>query len=350
MPKIPMNKVVTFGEIMLRLSPPGYLRFSQTNGFDVNFEGAESNVVVSLANFGVPTEIVTRVPRNDIGESAVNDLRKHGVGVNHVLYGGERLGVYYLENGAVQRGGKVIYDRAHSAISAIEPGMIDWEEVFDGAEWFHWTGITPALSQQAADVCKEAIEAADSLGMTISVDFNFREKLWNYGKKPSDVLPEMVKACDVILANELDAEQHFGIQPENKEEIEPGEMNSEAYLSVCRQLMDKLPKARKIITTKRETISASHNNLSGALYNGEDYFESPTYKITHIVDRIGGGDSFMGALIYGLLTYKDDDQKALNFAVAASRLKHTIVGDVNLVTVDEVQKLMEGDASGRVSR
>lgn len=345
-----MNKVVTFGEIMLRLSPPGYLRFSQTNGFDVNFEGAESNVVVSLANFGVPTEIVTRVPRNDIGESAVNDLRKHGVGVNHVLYGGERLGVYYLENGAVQRGGKVIYDRAHSAISAIEPGMIDWEEVFDGAEWFHWTGITPALSQQAADVCKEAIEAADSLGMTISVDFNFREKLWNYGKKPSDVLPEMVKACDVILANELDAEQHFGIQPENKEEIEPGEMNSEAYLSVCRQLMDKLPKARKIITTKRETISASHNNLSGALYNGEDYFESPTYKITHIVDRIGGGDSFMGALIYGLLTYKDDDQKALNFAVAASSLKHTIVGDVNLVTVDEVQKLMEGDASGRVSR
>lgn len=345
-----MKKVITFGEIMLRLSPPGYLRFSQTNSFEVNFEGAESNVVVSLANFGVPTEMVTRVPENDIGRSAINDIRKHGVGTNHVLYGGERLGVYYLENGAVHRGGKVIYDRAHSAISAIKPGMIDWEEVFDGAEWFHWTGITPALSQDAADVCRKAIAAANTLGITVSVDFNFREKLWNYGKKPSEVLPEIVKGCDIILANELDAEQHFGIQPENKEELDPGEMNRDAYLSVCKQLMDKLPKAKKIITTRRETISASHNNWSGVLYNGEDFFESPTYEITHIVDRVGGGDSFMGALIYGLLTYKDDDQKALNFAIAASSLKHTIVGDVNLVTVDEVKKLMGGDASGRVSR
>ncbi|WP_340105646.1 sugar kinase [Rhodohalobacter sp. 8-1] len=345
-----MKKVITFGEIMLRLSPPGYLRFSQTNSFDVNFEGAESNVVVSLSNFGIPTELVTRVPKNDIGESAINDLRKHGVGVKHVKFGGERLGVYYLENGAVHRGGKVIYDRAHSALSAMETGMIDWEEVFDGAEWFHWTGITPALSQNAADVCKEAIEAANSLDLTVSVDFNFRGKLWNYGKNPSEVLPEMVRACDIILANELDAEQHFGIQPENKEELETGEMNRDAYLSVCRQLMDQLPKARKIITTRRETISASHNNWSGVLYNGDDFFESPKYRITHIVDRVGGGDSFMGALIYGLLTYKDDDQKALNFALAASCLKHTIVGDVNLVTVDEVKKLMEGDSSGRVSR
>lgn len=345
-----MKKVVTFGEIMLRLSPPGYLRFSQTNSFDVNFEGAESNVVVSLSNFGIPTELVTRVPKNDIGESAINDLRKHGVGVNHVKFGGERLGVYYLENGAVHRGGKVIYDRAHSAISAMETGMIDWEEVFDGAEWFHWTGITPALSQNAADVCKEAIDAASSLGLTVSVDFNFRGKLWNYGKKPSEVLPEMVRGCDIILANELDAEQHFGIQPENKEDLDTDEMNRDAYLSVCRQLMDQLPKARKIITTRRETISASHNNWSGVLYNGDNFFESQKYRITHIVDRVGGGDSFMGALIYGLLTYKDDDQKALNFAVAASCLKHTIVGDVNLVTVDEVKKLMHGDSSGRVSR
>ncbi len=345
-----MKKVITFGEIMLRLSPPGYLRFSQANQFDVNFEGAESNIAVSLANFGVPTELVSRVPDNDISDSALNELRKHGVGINHVILGGERLGVYYLENGAVHRGGKVIYDRTHSSISAIKTGMIDWEVVFDGAEWFHWTGITPALSQNAADVCREAIEAANKLNITISVDFNFRAKLWNYGKKPSEVLPELVKGCHIIMANELDAEQHFGIQPKNKEDLESGEMNRDAYLSVCRQLMDKLPNARKIITTNREPISASHNNWSGVLYNGKDFFESPTYEITHIVDRVGGGDSFMGALIYGLLTFRNDDQKALNFAIAASCLKHTIVGDVNLVTVDEVMKLMKGDASGRVSR
>lgn len=345
-----MKKVVSFGEIMLRLSPPEYLRFTQTNSFTASFEGAESNVVVSLANFGVPTELVTRLPKNDLSASALNDLRKYGVGVNHVEFGGERLGVYYLENGAVHRGGKVIYDRAHSAISGVETGMIDWEKVFYDAEWFHWTGITPALSQNAADVCMEAIEAANSLGITVSVDFNFRAKLWNYGKNPSEVLPDLVRRCDIILANELDAEQHFGIQPQNKEELKPGEMNKDAYLSVCRQMMDQLPNARKIITTRRETISATHNNWSGVLYNGDNFYESLTYEITHIVDRVGGGDSFMGALIYGLLTFKNDDQKALNFAVAASALKHTIVGDVNLVTVDEVKKLMEGDASGRVSR
>lgn len=335
---------------MLRLSPPGFLRFSQTDSFDINFGGSESNVAVSLANFGIPTEFVTRLPKNDIGEYALMEMRKYGVGTNHIIYGGDRLGIYFLETGAVNRGSKVVYDRNHSAISSIKPGMIDWQNVFSDAEWFHWSGITPAISQSASEVCLEAIKMANDLGITVSTDFNFRSKLWNYGKKSSDIMPELVEKCDIILANEKDAEQHFGIKPKNNGISDNDSMNKQEYLSVCKQLLERLPFAKKIITTRRESISASHNSWSAVLYNGKEFLESPTYQITHIVDRVGGGDSFMGGLIYGFLTYKDDDQQALEFAVAASCLKHTISGDVNLVTVDEVEKLMAGDASGRVSR
>ncbi|MEX0609213.1 MAG: sugar kinase [Balneolaceae bacterium] len=344
-----MNKVVTFGEIMLRLSPPGFLRFSQASSFDVVYGGGESNVAVSLANYGVPVEFVTCLPKNDMGECALMELRKRNVGTSHIAREGERLGIYFLETGAVSRGSKVIYDRAHSSISTIKKGTIDWQKVFDGANWFHWTGITPALSQGAADVCLEAIKAANDLGVTVSTDLNYRAKLWKYGKEPGDVMPALVEGCDVILGNEEDAEKHFGIHPDNVDITQGESMDSQAYLSVCKQMMEQFPRAKKVITTLRGSISASHNSWAGVLYNGDKFLESRTYQITHIVDRVGGGDSFMGGLIYGLLNY-DDDQKALDFAVAASCLKHTIYGDANLVTVDEVEKLMGGDASGRVAR
>lgn len=344
-----MKKVVTFGEIMLRLTPPGLRRFSQANSFDVIYGGGESNVAVTLANYGVPSTFVTRLPNNDIGQCALMELRKRGVDTSQIVRGGERLGIYFLEIGAVSRGSKVIYDRAHSAMSTIEAGMVDWEEVFKDAGWFHWTGITPAISQGAADACLEAIQVANKMGVTVSTDLNYRKKLWKYGKEPGEVMPDLVAGCDIILGNEEDAEKHFGLHPEGAD-VTSGHVDAKSYLSVLQQLMKMFPRAKKVITTLRGSISASHNTWSGVLYDGKTLYEAPQYDITHIVDRVGGGDSFMGGLIYGLLKYPEDDQTALNYAVAASCLKHTIYGDANLVTIDEVEKLMSGDASGRVSR
>ena len=344
-----MNKVVTFGEIMLRLSPPGWKRFSQANSFDVIYGGGESNVAVSLSNYGIESEFITRLPENDLGDCALMEMRKRGVLTNNILRGGERLGIYFLETGAVNRGSKVVYDRAHSAMSTIEKGMVDWESVFKDATWFHWTGITPAISQGAADACLEAIQVANKMGVTVSTDLNYRKKLWKYGKSPMDVMPALVEGCDVILGNEEDAEKHFGLHPEGVDVTHGGSVDGKAYLSVLKQLMEMFPRAKKVITTLRGSISASHNTWSGVLYDGNQLYEAPQYNITHIVDRVGGGDSFMGGLIYGLLHYKDD-QQALNFAVAASCLKHTIYGDANLATRQEVEQLMAGDGSGRVSR
>lgn len=345
-----MKKVVTFGEIMLRLTPPGHKRFSQASSFDVVYGGGESNVAVSLANYGIPVEFVSRLPQNDIGECALMEMRKRGVGTRHIQRGGERLGIYFLEIGAVSRGSKVVYDRAHSAMCSIQAGMINWREVFEDAQWFHWTGITPALSQGAANACLEAIQTANKMGVTVSTDLNYRKKLWKYGKEPGEIMPALVEGCDVILGNEEDAEKHFGLHPESVDVTHGHSVDASAYQSVMKQLMERFPRAKKVITTLRGSISASHNTWSGVLYDGKQFYEAPTYQITHIVDRVGGGDSFMGGLIYGLLTYPGDDQKALNFAVAASCLKHTIYGDANLATADEVEKLMSGDASGRVSR
>jgi len=346
-----MKKVVTFGEIMLRLAPPGFLRFSQASHFEVVYGGGESNVAVSLANYGIPVDFVTRLPDNDIGHCALMEMRKKGVGTGKILFGGDRLGIYFLETGAVSRGSKVVYDRAHSAMAEIRAGMIDWEVVFDNAQWFHWTGITPAISQGAADACLEAVKAAKKLGLTVSTDLNYRAKLWRYGVKPEAIMTELTSYCDIILGNEEDAEKHFGIKPEGLDITTQGEhVKAEAFLSVCQQMMQKFPNAKKVITTLRGSISASHNSWAGVLYDGQTMYKSPEYQITHIVDRVGGGDSFMGGLIYGLLKYPEDDQHALDFAVAASCLKHTIMGDANLVTVEEVQKLMGGDASGRVAR
>ena len=346
-----MNKVVTFGEIMLRLSPPGFLRFSQANSFDVVYGGGESNVAVSLANYGIDVDFVTRLPQNDLGDCALRELRKQGINTHNIIRGGDRLGIYFLETGAVNRGSKVMYDRANSSVSEIKPNMVDWKKVFNGVRWFHWTGITPAISQSAADTCLEAVKIASSLGITISTDLNYRSKLWKYGGDREAIMSELTSYCDIILGNEEDAEMHFGIKPEGLDVTTQGDqIKADAFLSVCQQMMKKFPKAKKVITTLRGSISASHNTWAGILYDGNTLFESPQYQITHIVDRVGGGDSFMGGLIYGLLTYPNADQKALNFAVAASSLKHTITGDANLVSIEEVEKLMGGDASGRVAR
>ena len=346
-----MNKVVTFGEIMLRLAPQGFLRFSQANNFDVVYGGGESNVAVSLANYGVEVDFVTRLPKNDIGLSAMMEMRKRGVGVDKIVYGGDRLGIYFLETGAVSRGSKVIYDRAHSSMAEIEPGMVDWKTVFKDVTWFHWTGITPAISQGAADICLEAVKMASSMGVNISTDLNYRAKLWRYGGDREAIMTALTSYCDIILGNEEDAEKHFGIKPEGLDITTQGaHVKAEAFLSVCQQMMKKFPKAKKVITTLRGSISASHNTWAGVLYDGSTMYKSKEYQITDIVDRVGGGDSFMGGLIYGLLKYPKDDQNALGFAVAASCLKHTIKGDANLVSIEEVEKLMGGDSSGRVAR
>ena len=344
-----MKKVVTFGEIMLRLASPGYLRFSQSTQLEATFGGGEANVAVSLANYGIPASFVSRLPKNDIGDWAIQNLRKYNVQTQDILRGGERVGIYFLETGAVARASKVVYDRAGSAIADIQPGMLDWEAIFKDANWFHWTGITPALSEGAAATCLEGIKMANKLGVTVSTDLNFRKNLWKYGKTAAEVMPDLVAGCDVILGNEEDAEKVFHIQPEGVD-VTAGHVEAAAYESVCRQLVKRFPRAKKVIITLRGSINANHNTWAGTLFNGEKIFFSPQYDITHIVDRVGGGDSFMGGLICGMLTYPDDDQQALNFAVAASCLKHTIYGDFNLVTVDEVKNLMKGDGSGRVSR
>ena len=345
------KKVVTFGEIMLRLATPDYLRFNQSNQLTATFGGGEANVAVSLANYGIEASFVSRLPQNDIARVCVMDLRKYGVDTSSIVYGGERLGIYFLETGAVARASKVVYDRAHSSIADIKPGMINWKEVLKDAGWFHWTGITPALSQGAADACLEAIRTANEMGVTVSCDLNYRKNLWKYGKTASEVMPQLVEGCDVLLGNEEDAEKVFGIKPEGFDASQTeGEVDAAEFESVCRQLQARFPRAKKVIITLRGSINANHNTWSGVLYDGKELFTAPTYNITHIVDRVGGGDSFMGGLIYGLISYPEDNRKALHFAVAASCLKHTIYGDFNQVTVEEVENLMKGDGSGRVSR
>ncbi|MBP3671456.1 MAG: sugar kinase [Bacteroidaceae bacterium] len=344
------NKIVTFGEIMLRLATPDYLRFTQTSSFNATFGGGEANVAVSLANFGMNAEFITRLPNNDIARACTMDLRRYGVAVDNIIYGGNRIGIYFLETGAVARPSKVIYDRANSSIAEIEPGMIDWKEIFKDATWFHWTGITPAISEGAAQACLEAIKVANEMGVTVSCDLNYRKNLWKYGKTAAEVMPELVAGCDIVLGNEEDAEKVFGIKPEGFDVAHTdGEVNAAEFESVCTQLMARFPRIKKVIITLRGSINANHNTWGGVIYSDNQLKVSRRYDITHIVDRVGGGDSFMGGLIYGLNNY-DNDQQALDFAVAASCLKHTIYGDFNMVSVEEVEKLMEGDGSGRVSR
>jgi 2-dehydro-3-deoxygluconokinase len=344
-----VKKVVTFGEIMMRLSPPNLLRFGQARSFDVIYGGGEANVAASLAHYGVPVDYVTRLPKNDLGDACIQFLRQYGIGIDKIVRGGERLGIYFLERGASQRSSKVIYDRAYSAIATIEPGMIDWRAVFSDADWFHWTGITPAISECLAAVCLEGIQVAKEMGLTVSCDLNYRSKLWNWGKKAAEVMPEMVSYAGVAVGNEEDADKVFGIRtPET--DVASGVVHAEHYRSVCDQLAGRFPNLETIGITLRGSISASHNTWSAVLWHRGEFYTAPVYDVTPIVDRIGGGDSFVGGLIYGLKTFGDDRERALGFATAASCLKHTILGDFNLASVQEVESLMGGDVSGRVSR
>lgn len=345
-----MAKIVTFGEIMVRLGAPDYLKLIQTDKFDVSYAGAEANVAVSLANYGMQTDYVTCLPDNPIAERCIMDLRAHKVGVDNIQRSGKRMGILYLETGSNARPSKVYYDREDSSIATVEQGSINWHEILKDADWFHWTGITPALSENAAMECLKAIQTANELGVTVSCDINYRGNLWRYGKKADEIMPEMVAGSDIILGNEEDCEKVFGIKPQEFDaEKTKGLVDQSAFRSVCEQMMQKFPRCKKMVVTLRGAINANHNTWGGVLFDGENLFESKRYDITDIVDRVGGGDSFMGGLIFGLLHY-NNDQIALEFATAASCLKHTLKGDYNWVTIQEVENLMNGDISGRVKR
>ncbi|WP_394272021.1 PfkB family carbohydrate kinase [Butyricicoccus sp.] len=340
-----MAKVITFGEIMLRLAPNGYYRFFQNDQMQATFGGGEANVAVSLANYGIDTAFVTKLPEHAIGQAAVNSLRHYGVDTSMIVRGGDRVGIYYLEKGASQRGSVCIYDRAHSSIQESSASEYDWNAIFADAEWFHFTGITPALGPNVVEICREACKAAKAHGVKISCDLNYRGKLWTR-EEARAAMTDLCQYVDVCISNEEDAKDVFGIEAENTD-IYGGKLNKEGYKSVAKQLADKFG-FEKVAITLRTSISASDNDWAAMLYDGENYCFSKEYHL-HITDRVGGGDSFGGGLIYSLLTGKST-QDAVEFAVAASALKHSIEGDYNLVTVSEVEKLAGGDGSGRVQR
>lgn len=348
-----MKKVVSFGEILLRLASPEHSRFIHSDHLNTTFGGGESNITVSLANYGIPSEFVTRLPDNEIGNWCISDLKKYNVETRHIIRGGDRMGIYFLETGSVARRSKVIYDRKNSAIAKIKPRMIDWEDIFKDACWFHWTGILPAISESAAEACFEAIEVANSMGLTVSTDLNFRDSLWKYGKSTREVMPDMLKGCDVIhgimLENSEDEKRIFDPKIGNFNPLVRGnEVNFDEFEKASKEMIQRFPKAKKIIITLRGSINASHNTWGACMFSDKLY-QSKRYDLTHIVDRVGGGDSFFAGLIYGLLTYPNDDQMALEFATAASSLKHTVYGDFNITSVDEVLQIMKGDVSGRLS-
>lgn len=333
----------------MRLSPPYFQRLTQTRSFDIIYGGGEANVAVSLANFGIDVDFVTRLPQNELGNACIQYLRQFGVNTSNITRGGDRIGIYFLEMGAATRSSKVIYDRDNSAISTAEKDMFDWEVLFKGINWFHFTGITPAISQNLVEICLDALKIAKSKGITVSCDLNYRSKLWKYGKKASEIMPELVKYCDIAIGNEEDADNVLGIRAPSTN-VTSGKLDPQNYKYVAEEMMNKFPNLKKVAITLRGSLSASHNTWAGILFDGNKLYISPHYDITHIVDRVGGGDSFVAGLIYGFLTFKEDLQKILDFAVAASCLKHTIFGDFNLVSVEEVLKIMEGNVSGRVSR
>lgn len=329
------GKVVTFGEIMLRFSTQAFSRFTQSTAFDVTYAGAEANVAASLAIFGIPSMHVTRFPDNDLGEAATRKLRQYGVDTEAIVYGKERMGLYFLENGAMQRPSRIVYDRFDSAFAHIKPGAVDWNAAFKGATWFHWTGITPAISQGAADVCLEALSLAKKHGLTISGDINYRRNLWQYGKTARDIMPELIEYCDVVIAGITDMENCASI-------------TGETFEHACINFQKHFEKVKKIATTERQSISSSHNRISSILWNGK-LLRSRQYDLTHIVDRVGAGDAFMAGFIYGVLKGMHD-QQALEFATAACALKHSIEGDVNLVKAEEVETLVKGENVGKLLR
>ncbi|MCF6130088.1 sugar kinase [Flavobacterium sp. AS60] len=334
-----MSKVVTFGEILLRLSPPSYLRLTQATSFDLYYGCAEANVAASLAKFGIPVTFITSVPPNELGEASISMLRSFGVNPI-VTTQGKRLGIYYFEQGASERPGKVVYDREDSSFSMLRKGMIDWESIFKDAEWFHWSGITPSLSLDLAELCEEALLVADKMGLTISADLNYRPTLWKYGKNANEVMPNLVKYCDLLLGGADETEKVLGIEYNENDTQE----------AIFASWMKTFPKLKNIVTTQRIQANASSNGISASFWDGKNMLQSQKYNVSHIIDRIGAGDAFMAGIIYGLLTYEEDYQTALEFAVAAACLKHSISGDINLATVKEVEALMHGFGGGRVSR
>ena len=343
-----MAEYLSFGEIMLRLKTPGHERFFQSPSFEATFGGGEANVAVALSNYGLSSAFVSALPDNDVGASAIGELKRFGVDTSHVRRSGERVGIYFLESGANQRPSKVIYDRAHSSISECKPGDFDWASIFAGAKWLHITGITPALTQDSADLSIECVKAAKQAGLTVSCDFNFRGKLWKYGKSAPEVMSELVEYVDVGIANEEDCQKSLGISVDV--DVETGELDTKKYEALSEKVLELYPDMSTIAITLRESHSADRNGWSACLRDREQGFKlSRHYELTDIVDRVGGGDSFASALIYGLNAY-EDKQQSLEFAVAASCLKHSILGDFNRVTVPEVEKLMSGDGSGRVQR
>ncbi|MEX2231569.1 MAG: sugar kinase [Cyclobacteriaceae bacterium] len=329
------GKVVTFGEVMLRFSTQKFSRFTQSTAFDVTYAGAEANVAVSIAHFGMQSSHVTRFPKNDLGEAATQALRKYGVDISSIIYGEERMGLYFLENGSMQRASRIIYDRFDSAFAHIKPGSIDWSAALKGASWFHWTGITPAISQGAADVCLEALSVAKKNGITISGDINYRRNLWQYGKTALQVMPSLIEYCDMIIAGITDMENCADI-------------TGPSYEKACVDFNKRFGNAKKIATTERESVSSSHNRISASLWNSK-LLRSREYDLTHIVDRVGSGDAFMAGFIYSTLR-GSDDQQSLEFAIAASALKHSVEGDVNLVSVAEVDSLVKGENVGKLLR
>ena len=340
-----MARIVTFGELMLRLAPNGYYRFFQNDQMQATFGGGEANVAVSLANFGLDSVYVTKLPAHAIGQAAVNSLRYFGVDTSKIVRGGDRVGIYFLEKGASQRGSVCIYDRAHSAIAEASPGDFDWDAILDGADWFHFTGITPALGGNLVEICRQACKTARAKGVKVSCDLNYRGKLWTRAQA-RESMTDLCQYVDVCIANEEDAKDVFGIEAENTD-VHSGKLDREAYGSVARQLAERFG-FEKVAITLKTSISASDNDWAGMLYDGRDCWFSKSYHL-HIVDRVGGGDSFGAGLIYAMLNGRDA-QSAINFAVAASALKHSVEGDYNRVTVAEVEKLAGGDGSGRVQR
>jgi 2-dehydro-3-deoxygluconokinase len=346
------DRVVAFGEVMLRLKTPGHERFLQSPAFQATFGGGEANVAVSLAHFGLDAAFVTVLPQNAVADACLADLGGEGVDTSMVVRGGERMGIYFLETGADQRPSRVIYDRAHSAIAAADRSSLDWNHIFKGAAWFHITGITPALSQSAADLSLAAVRSAKENGLTVSCDYNYRKNLWRYGKQAPEVMPQLVRHVDVGIANEEDCQRSLGIQVTDSDwnrEVESGELDPGKYRALCAKVLEAFPNLKYQAITLRESLGADRNRWSACLHNGQEFFLSGRYDILDIVDRVGTGDAFAAGLIYGLVT-RMQDEAALNFAAAASCLKHTISGDKNLVSVEEVQRLMRGEASGRIQR
>jgi 2-dehydro-3-deoxygluconokinase len=341
------KRVVTFGEIMLRLKSPGHERLLQTSRFEATFGGGESNVAQSLAHFGLDVSFVTALPENAVADACLAELRRSGVDTSRVVRRGRRMGIYFLEAGATQRSSTVLYDREGSAIAEAGTADFDWERILEGADWFHFTGITPAISRSAADLCLEALRTAKRLGATVSCDYNFRKKLWKYGRSAPEVMRELVPYVDIGIANEEDCQKSLGIELEV--DVEGGRLEASHYRRVAEAVVSRFPNLRKQAVTLRESHSADHNDWSAVLLTGDRFLESRKYSIRDIVDRVGGGDSFAAGLIYGLLTY-GEDARALEFAVAASCLKHSIPGDVNRVTIAEVEALAAGSGSGRVRR